>query len=84
MNSDLLNELGDQSRPSRLVAGADAGTRIAVEVFVEWDQVVPVRIGLKCFDIAEHGTTGFVVVEKESREPHRDFLGDLPERHHAA
>jgi len=39
----LLDEFGDHSRPTGLVACTDPGAVVAVEVFVEWDQIAPVR-----------------------------------------
>ena len=43
----LLQEFGHQRGPTRLVTGADAGAVIAVEIFVEQDQITPMRIVLK-------------------------------------
>src|SRR5581483_5580762 len=43
----LLEELGHQRRPARLVARADPGAVVPVEVLVEEDQVPPVRIALE-------------------------------------
>ena len=45
--SALLQQLGDQAGPAGLMAGAEPGAVVAVEVFVEQDQVAPVRIGLE-------------------------------------
>jgi hypothetical protein len=42
--SPLLNQLGDHSRPPRLMAGADTGSRIAVKVLVKQHQIAPVRV----------------------------------------
>ena len=39
--------VGDQPRPPRLVRRAEAGAVVAVEVFVEEDEVPPVRVGLE-------------------------------------
>src|SRR6266536_1190104 len=50
----LLNQLGCQSRPAGLMAGADSGPVIAVEVLVEQDEIFPVRIVLKFLHAAEH------------------------------
>ena len=50
----LLDELGDQSGPAGLVARADPGAVVAVEVFVEWDQITPVRVVLEFFRAAEN------------------------------
>src|SRR5882672_4497652 len=38
----LLEELRDEARPAGLVAGADPGAVVTVEVLVEQDQVAPV------------------------------------------
>jgi hypothetical protein len=43
----LLDELGYQSGPTGLVACADPGTVVTVEIFAEQDVVFPLRIGLK-------------------------------------
>ena len=48
----LLQEFGHQRGPTRLVTGADAGTVIAVKIFVEQDQITPMRIVLKRFRTA--------------------------------
>ena len=41
------DEVGDQRRPARLVAGVDAPAGVTVEVLVEGQQVVPVPVGLE-------------------------------------
>src|SRR6516165_6955095 len=41
------DEVGDQRRPARLVAGAGAPAGVTVEVLVEGQQVVPVPVGLE-------------------------------------
>src|SRR5262245_33872341 len=43
----LLEELGHHARPARLVARAEAGAVVAVEVLVEEDEVPPVGIRLE-------------------------------------
>jgi hypothetical protein len=43
----LLQQLGHQARPARLMAGADAGAVVAVEVLVERDEAAPVRVALE-------------------------------------
>src|SRR5215475_12020444 len=45
--STLLKQLGDEGGPAGLMACADRRTRVAVEVLVERNQIVPVRIGLE-------------------------------------
>ena len=39
--------LGDQAGPARLMAGSTAATVIAMEVFVEGDQIAPVRVSIE-------------------------------------
>src|SRR5215218_5428071 len=48
----LFEQLRNDRRPSRLVAGAEPLSRVAVEVLVEEDQIPPVRIGLEALDAA--------------------------------
>src|SRR5687768_4772205 len=80
--SSLLNELGDEGCPPGLMARSEPGAAVAVEVLVKWNQVVPVRVGLQAFGPAEDGTAPRLVLQEYPRQPMRDFLGDLPERHH--
>ena len=48
----LLNELGDQSRPSGLVARSDASAIVAMKVLMEIDEIAPVWIVLKFLEPA--------------------------------
>ena len=48
-NTKKLDDCGDQTRPAGLMAGAQPGPVVAVEVFVEEDVVAPVGIGLELF-----------------------------------
>jgi len=43
----LLNEFGEQARPTRLVVCAQSSPVIAVKIFVEEQQVAPVRVILE-------------------------------------
>src|SRR5438105_2436072 len=42
--SPLINQTGDERGPSRLMRGAQAFAGVAVEVFVEEEQILPVRV----------------------------------------
>src|SRR6478735_8575165 len=64
-------------RPAGLVRGADPGARVAVEVFVEPEQVVPVRVGLELLVATEHGPAAMLVVEPDGHESAGDVLGDV-------
>src|SRR6266446_8496165 len=48
----LLEELGDEAGPARLVARADAGAVVAVEVLVEEHEVPPVGVREPFLDAA--------------------------------
>ena len=50
----LLNQFGDNCRPSGLMAGTDTRAIVAMEIFIEQNKVAPVRIGLKFFRAAVH------------------------------
>lgn len=66
MNSELLNEFGDQRGPACLVAGANALAGIAVEVLVERNVVMPLLVGLEERHVAEHRTSPLSIVEEEA------------------
>ena len=54
--------------PAGLVAGADAGAVVAVEVLVEQQQVAPVGIGLELLGPAEHGAAPVRVARERARQ----------------
>ena len=63
--------------PAGLVAGADPGTVVAVEVLVEQQQVVPVGIALELLDPAEHRPAPVLVLGEGRRQPSADLARDL-------
>ena len=71
----------DGAGPAGLVAGADAGAVVAVEVFVERDQVVPVRVGLELLYSAVDRPASVLVVGERRRQARGDFGGDLEQVH---
>ena len=58
----------NDSGPASLMAGADPGAIIAVKVFVEKNEVSPVRIALKKFGAASHGPATIRIAEKNVNE----------------
>ena len=50
----LLDEFGNQSGPAGLMTRADPGAVVAMEVFVERDQITPVWVALEFFRAAEN------------------------------
>ena len=75
-----LQQLGDQSRPAGLMRGADASPRIAVEIFVEWDVVPEMHVRLEFLIGSKHGPAALSVAQKDTRQPARQFLGDVQDR----
>src|SRR5262245_10933646 len=65
----LLEQLGHEPRPARLVAGAETGAVIAVEVFVERNQAPPVRVPLEHFRLAVDGAAPVGAGQKYPAEP---------------
>ena len=60
----LLQELGDESSPASLVTGAYTRAVVAVEVFMEGNQIAPVWIVLKLFVRSKH-RPALISVEQE-------------------
>src|SRR5215510_10405263 len=79
--AEHIEQDGDDARPSRLVAGAEAGAVVSVEVFVEQNEIPPVRVVLELRGAAVDRTAAAPVPEKDGSEPPRDLVGDLEERH---
>lgn len=75
---------GDDTGPAGLMAGAEAGSVVAVEVFVELDVIAPEGIFLEFALAAIDGPRAVFVLEENAGEAAGDFLGDLVEVHLAA
>src|SRR6058998_1470091 len=76
-----MHGAGDDARPSRLVARAEAGPVVAVEVFVEQEIVAPVRVLLKLARSPVDRPPALAVPQEDAGQPARDLLGDLIEGH---
>src|SRR5438445_13814231 len=61
------------------MAGADAGAVVAMKIFVEEDQIPPVRIALKEFQSPGHRAPPVRSPQENMREPAGYFRGYLPE-----
>src|SRR5581483_103718 len=79
----LLQQLGDDAGPSGLVAGADSAAVIAVEVLIEEDQVLPVRILIKIVP-AVNRPAAVQTLQKDACHAPRELGGDFPQCHHLA
>src|SRR5262252_361440 len=80
----LLEQLGDQSRPSGLVRRSDSASRLAVDVLVEVDVVaeLAVLLQLRIQRIDLSHARG--VFHEDACEPVRQILGHLIDRDEAA
>ncbi len=64
----LLNKLGDQSGPAGLMAGANAGPVVPMEIFVEEDMIAPVGVALEAVRGTEDGPPPAVIAQKDAYE----------------
>src|SRR5438270_6925605 len=83
-NSVKLNDLGHQSSPAGLMAGAQSGAVVAVEIFVEQDMVAPVGIALELFCAAIDRPPAMLVGGKYPGEPVGNLFAHLKQIHHLA
>jgi hypothetical protein len=72
---DAHDEVGDQRGPAGLVGGAGTAAGVAVEVLVEGQQVVPVRVGLEQAGVAEDRAAAAGVVKEDRDETVEDRSG---------
>ena len=74
-----MNERGDEPGPSGLMAGADAGAVVAVEVLVEQQVIPPERIVRQLRRATEDRAVAALVVQEDPGQPLGQPLGDLVE-----
>src|SRR4029077_3616192 len=79
--SEHIKSASDYSSPSGLVAGAQSGAVIAVEILVEQDVVFPVRIFLELLGTAIDGPLAVGIAEKDARQPAAKLFGYLEQGH---
>ena len=78
--STLLQQLGHQGRPAGLMAGAEALAGVAVEIFVEKNEIAPVGVGGKLGHAAVDRAVSMFVPQENSGEAPRDFGGNFGKR----
>src|SRR5262245_38233571 len=81
---ELADEIRDQSGPTSLVRGATATAIVAVEVFMEQDVVLEMRIGLKFLIGTEHRTPAVGPAHKQLEQSAAQFNRDLVQGQHDA
>src|SRR5215467_11081256 len=79
-----LNEFGDQAGPSRLMAGAQTGAVVPVEIFEKEDVIPPMRIVLKFPGSAVDSPFTLLITKEDAAETVRNLLADFEEIHHLA
>ena len=67
------DEVGDQRRPARLVAGVDAPAGVTLEVLVEGQQVEPVPVGLE--EAWRRQRPAVLVVEEDRNQTAGEVVG---------
>src|SRR4051812_2290210 len=78
---EQMHRARDDSRPSGLMAGAEPGAVVAVEVFVKQQQVAPVRVLLELCRRAVDRPAAIRVPREDAGQPSRNLLGNLIQRH---
>src|SRR3982750_4095429 len=74
---EQMHRARDDSRPSGLMAGAEPRAVVAVEVFVEQQQVAPVRVLLELCRRAVDRPAAIRVLGEDAGQPPRNLLGHL-------
>src|SRR5271168_808297 len=65
----LLQQFGDETGPTRLMAGSESRARVPVEVLVEKQQVTPVRVSPKSLHRAMRRPPALFVAQENSGQP---------------
>src|SRR5580765_1299576 len=69
------------SGPAGLVAGSQPGAIVPVEVFVEQNVVLPVRIVLELLSSAVYRPSAVGIAEENARQPASKLFSHLEQRH---
>src|ERR1700692_2462398 len=80
----LLHQLGDNARPSGLMAGAQASAGVAMEVLVKENQVSPMRVRLELLQVAEYRSVALFVTKKDDCHSARQLPCPYPQRLHVS
>ena len=80
----IFDQTGDDTGPAGLVAGANAGAVVAMEVLVEQQVVASIGIALKLFGAAKDRAPAGFVTQKDPRQATGDLLRHLEQVHQPA
>src|SRR6516225_10446188 len=79
-----LDKQGDNTGPTRLVTGPDAGAIVAMEVLVEQEIVPPVRISLEFSGAAKNRPAAAPVLQEDAGQAIGDLVRHLVQVHDIA
>ena len=69
LSSILLDQFRYQTSPASLVARANAGAVVTVEILMERDQIAPVRVILEFFSAAENRSSLICILQEDAHQP---------------
>src|SRR5262249_53868848 len=81
---EQVHRSSNDTGPTGLMAGAQAGAVVAMEVLVKQDQVAPVRVVLELLRPTVDRTPAILVLEEDAGASTRDLFSDLIQVHEAA
>lgn len=72
-----LDYASDAACPASLVTSSNAGPIVAVEVFIEQNQVLPVGVVLKLFGTAVNGSPPRFILQENAHQPLTNAVGNF-------
>src|SRR5580704_479022 len=82
--AEQLDQLRDYAGPAGLMASSQAGAVIAVEIFVEQNVILPLRIGLELLRTSKHWPLTRPIPQENPLQSIRYFMGNLEQVHQLA
>src|SRR6516164_3867882 len=71
--AEQFDQLGDQARPSGLVTGAQSCAVVSMEILIEENVVLPIRIGLELLRPTIDRPSAGLILKKNPRQTVSDF-----------
>src|SRR5215467_277044 len=76
-----IKTASNETRPPGLVAGSESCSVVAMEIFVEQDVILPMRIFLKLFGSSINRALAVLVSQENTGRPSSNFLSYLEQSH---